>query len=57
VKAATSLLKPEGWLALMTTEGELGSLKAAVGAGFSWQEPAHLPGGERRLVVLGTREP
>ena len=44
-----------GWLALMTTEGELERLKDSVGAEFSWQEPTLLPGSEARLIALGKR--
>src|ERR1035441_2758452 len=36
VAAAVGLIRPGGWLALMTTGGELERLKAAVGAEFSW---------------------
>jgi 16S rRNA (guanine527-N7)-methyltransferase len=57
MKLAVALVASDGWLALMTTEGEVNGLKAAVGAGFSWLEPVRLPGGERRLMALGTRRP
>jgi 16S rRNA (guanine527-N7)-methyltransferase len=53
VAAAGKLVRPGGWLALMTTGGELEALKAAVGAGFAWREPVSLPGGVERVVMLG----
>ncbi len=55
VTVATSLVRPGGWLALMTTDGELDRLKAAAGTGFAWEIPAVLPGGEKRLTALGRR--
>jgi 16S rRNA (guanine527-N7)-methyltransferase len=55
VEAATRLVAPAGWLALMTTRGDLGKLQAAAGAGFSWTREAQLPGGEERVLSLGQR--
>jgi 16S rRNA (guanine527-N7)-methyltransferase len=55
VRSAATLVRPDGWLALMTTENELEGLKRAAGADFAWQEPARLPSGERRLLAMGTR--
>ena len=55
VRVAAGLVRPGGWLALMTTEGELERLKDSVGAEFSWQEPTLLPGSETRLIALGKR--
>ncbi len=55
VRTAVPLVAPGGWLALMTTEGELEALKCAAGAHFVWRKPAPLPGSERRLVALGAR--
>ena len=53
VAAAASLVVPGGWLALMTTRGDLTALQAAAGAGFSWCEPVELPGSEDRLLSVG----
>ena len=39
----------------MTTRGDLEKLKAAAGAGFDWQEPVRMPGGEDRILSLGKR--
>ena len=55
VQAATQLVSPGGWLALMTTRGELEGLKAAAGAEFSWPGTIQLPGGAERLLALGER--
>lgn len=55
VKAAAGLVVPGGWLALMTTRGDLIRLQAAAGVGFSWPRVVQLPGGEERLLALGER--
>jgi 16S rRNA (guanine527-N7)-methyltransferase len=56
VRAAARLVRPGGWLALMTTGKELDALKNAAGAEFAWAEPLSLPGGGERVVALGERE-
>lgn len=53
VHAGAMLVNPGGWLAPMTTRGDLARLTAAAGAGFTWADPLPLPGGEDRLLVLG----
>jgi len=55
VAVAARLAKPGGWLALMTTQGELDRLKDAAGDALEWGETVPLPGGQRRLAVLGQR--
>jgi 16S rRNA (guanine527-N7)-methyltransferase len=55
VCSASALVSPGGWLALMTTSGEVERLKTAAGAGFSWSSAVALPGGEYRVLVLGVR--
>ena len=55
VEAAARLVRPGGWLALMTTGKELDALKAAAEAEFVWAGVVHLPGGEERVVALGMR--
>lgn len=54
-KAASRLVKPDGWLAPMTTGAELAALQAAVGEEFSWGAAIPLPGGEDRMVAIGKR--
>ena len=56
VQSAARLLRPGGWLAMMTTGKELDALKAAAGAEFAWMPLAHLPGGEDRLLAVGERK-
>jgi 16S rRNA (guanine527-N7)-methyltransferase len=53
VQAAAKLVRPGGWLALMTTGKELEALHSAAGAEFAWVEPLPLPGGQDRLLALG----
>jgi 16S rRNA (guanine527-N7)-methyltransferase len=55
VTSAVLLVAPMGWLALMTTDGELSRLQAAAGAPFRWSEPLRLPGSESRILALGQR--
>jgi len=56
VRAATKLVAPEGWLALMTTNAGLAPLKTAAGPQFSWDPPLRLPGSESRILALGRRD-
>ena len=53
VEAAARLAAVGGWLALMTTQGDLARLQAGAGAGFTWEIPIPLPGGDERLLALG----
>jgi len=57
VKATGWLVRPGGWMALMTTGKELDILKAAAGVEFTWAEPRQLLGGDDRLLALGARGP
>jgi 16S rRNA (guanine527-N7)-methyltransferase len=56
VQAAARLVRPGGWLALMTPGRELNALKAAAGPEFAWPEVHPQPGGEDRLLAIGKRE-
>ncbi len=53
VETASRLVVSGGWLALMTTQGDLVRLQSRAGTGFSWQSPIPLPGGDERLLALG----
>jgi len=53
VAAAVPLVAADGWLALMTTSGELTKLQEAAGGGFRWSEPIRLPFGDDRILALG----
>ena len=55
VQAAAELVAPEGWLALMTTRGELKEL-AAAGVGFSFNETHALPDSMQRVLALARRK-
>jgi len=52
VRAGSKLVAPGGWLAVMTSEGDLERLKESSGAEFSWVESRTLPGGDSRLLAL-----
>jgi 16S rRNA (guanine527-N7)-methyltransferase len=54
-QAASQLVSPGGWLALMTTHGELERLKAAAGAEFQWPTAIRLPCSQERVLALGER--
>ncbi len=55
VKAAAGLVRPGGWLALLSTRSELDILKTAAGNAFSWHEIIPLPGSNDRILVIGAR--
>lgn len=55
VKAATRLIRSGGWLALMSTEGQLERLKEVAGTEFAWAEPVRVQGGSEHLLALGER--
>jgi hypothetical protein len=54
VGAAVGLLKPNGWLAVMTTEAAVSGVMAA-GDGMHWQNRSRMPGSERQVLLLGSR--
>lgn len=55
VTAASSLVKTEGWLAVMTTLAELPLVQNSTGKGFEWSEPEPLPGSEQRVLALASK--
>lgn len=55
VAAASGLVGPGGWLAVLTTGAGVSNLQAAAGTRFSWSRTVRLPGGEERIVALGER--
>jgi 16S rRNA (guanine527-N7)-methyltransferase len=55
VQAAAQLVRPGGWLALLTTTADLPALHSAAGADFSWPAPLPQPGGDGRVLALGER--
>jgi 16S rRNA (guanine527-N7)-methyltransferase len=55
IQAAAHLVRPGGWLALMTTTAALPALKESVGANFTWTVAPLFPGNDDRLLALGKR--
>jgi len=55
VANATRLVAPEGWLALMTTRGDIASLQTVAGTQIMWAEPLKLPVGNHRVLAMGRR--
>jgi 16S rRNA (guanine527-N7)-methyltransferase len=55
VRAATNLVSPNGWLALLTTQADLPNLQVAAGPAFLWSEPVPLPGSESRILALARK--
>jgi 16S rRNA (guanine527-N7)-methyltransferase len=56
VQAASRLVRPAGYLALMTTNADLPALQSAAGAEFGWQSGIQLPGSEDRILAIGARQ-
>ncbi len=57
VQAAAKLIRPGGWLALMTTDAELPALQSAAGAAFTWPPPTPLHGATARVIALTSKLP
>ncbi len=55
VEAATRLVKPAGWLSVMTTDRQFENLRTASGAEFSWLEPIRMPRSDDRLLAIGRK--
>ena len=55
VQGAAKLVRPGGWLALMTTGKDLEALKEAAGAEFVWRELLPQHDGGDQLLALGQR--
>lgn len=55
VTAATSLVAPGGWLALLVTEPSAAGLAGAAGSEFRWHKPIRLPSAESRILFLGKK--
>jgi len=52
---ASMLVRPGGWLAILTTDADLAKVQAASGSEFDWPEPISLPGSNQRMLALGRR--
>lgn len=55
VEDAARLVRSEGWLALMTTNGTQARFERIIGAEFTCSAPVPLPGGEGRILLLGQK--
>jgi 16S rRNA (guanine527-N7)-methyltransferase len=55
VASGAKLVRPGGWLALMTTSGGLPELQTAAGSGFAWERKIALPNAQERIVAFGRR--
>jgi 16S rRNA (guanine527-N7)-methyltransferase len=55
VLAASKLVRPGGWLALMTSTADLPTLQEAAGAEFTWSKSLPPHGSEDRVIALGER--
>lgn len=55
VEGAVRLVRPGGWLALLTTTGTQSRLQSVAGEEFSWPAPDPLPGSEGRILLLGQK--
>lgn len=55
VAGGARLVRPGGWLALMTTGASAEPQQAAAGEAFAWEIPILLPGGVDRQLFLGQR--
>jgi len=55
VQSAAHLVRPGGWLALMTTSASLPAFKSAAGPEFTWTATPLFPGSSDRLLALGKR--
>lgn len=53
VRAAAQLVRPGGWLVLMTTSAELAGLQQAAGAAYLWRNVVSMPGSSDRVIALG----
>jgi 16S rRNA (guanine527-N7)-methyltransferase len=55
VQSAAQLVRPGGWLALLTTTAALPALQSSAGAMFTWTAAPLFPGSDDRLLALGKR--
>jgi 16S rRNA (guanine527-N7)-methyltransferase len=55
VQSAAQLVRPGGWLALLTTTAALPALKSSAGAMFTWTAAPLLPSSSDRLLAQGLR--
>jgi 16S rRNA (guanine527-N7)-methyltransferase len=54
-EAAGRLVRNGGWLAAMSTMGELSAVRQHAGGLFRWQEPIPIPRGGERIIALAVK--
>jgi 16S rRNA (guanine527-N7)-methyltransferase len=55
IQSAPSMLRPGGWLAVMTTQDHQKEIASIAEAKFSWKEAIKLPASEQQVLLLGCR--
>lgn len=55
-RTGAGLVRPGGWLAVLTTNEESDGARAAAGPEFSWDAVVALPGGRSRILLRGHRQ-
>jgi 16S rRNA (guanine527-N7)-methyltransferase len=55
IEEAVRLIRPEGWLALLTTTGTQAGFQAVTGTEFTWSAPLPLSASESRILLLGRK--
>jgi 16S rRNA (guanine527-N7)-methyltransferase len=55
VAAASNLLHPGGWLAILTTASDLPQMRISAAADFDWSPPVSLPGSDQRVLALARK--
>jgi 16S rRNA (guanine527-N7)-methyltransferase len=56
VRTAAALVRRGGWLAPMTTVGEISKLRDIAGSNFEWSDPVQLPAGVSRVLAFGQQK-
>jgi 16S rRNA (guanine527-N7)-methyltransferase len=55
LRAAYLRIKIRGWMAVLTSQRETGTLQSSLPA-MEWSEPEAIPGSEQRILMLGRKE-
>lgn len=56
IGAASDLIKPEGWLAVLTTTVQLPLVQKSADPTLIWEEASRLPSSERRVLALASKQ-
>jgi 16S rRNA (guanine527-N7)-methyltransferase len=52
IASASKLVKPGGWLAVLTTHSEFGSVRTAAAERLEWLDPIALPAADQRILAI-----